>query len=175
MSAESRIASVVSLKYAVQSTMTRSCVMRSASMTCLTPAGVMSSAISGDGGASRTRMPAEWLMTKVSMRLDLVAGLELGDEVGDRLVLRVQVEQDADVAELERAVDEDDLLAQLGGGRDGQVDRDGRPADAALGAEDRDDLAGLAAVAGVPLPPAARAAATGAISAMRLAFSRSRL
>ena len=80
-------------------------------------------------------------------RLEL-AGLELGDEVGDRLVLRVQVEQDADVAELERAVHEDDLLAELGGRGDGQVDRDRRPADAALRAEDRDDDAGLAGLAG---------------------------
>ena len=32
----------------------------------LAPAGVMSSAISGDGGASSTLIPAEWLMTKVS-------------------------------------------------------------------------------------------------------------
>ena len=86
-------------------------------------------------------------------RLDLVAGLELGDEVGDRLVLRVQVEQDADVAELERAVDEDDLLAELGGGRDGQVDRDRRPADAALRAEDGDDLAGLAGSRLGAVPP----------------------
>ncbi len=67
MSAVSRIASVVSLKYAVQSTTTRSCVLRSASMTRLMPDGVISSAISGDGGASRTRMPAEWLITNVSI------------------------------------------------------------------------------------------------------------
>ena len=78
----------------------------------------------------------------------VVAGLlELGDEVGDRLVLRVEVEQHADVAELERAVDEHDLLAQLGGGRDGEVDRERRAADAALRAEDGDDLAGLAGLA----------------------------
>ena len=67
MSAASRIASVVSLKYAVQSTTTRSCVSRSASMTRLIADGVMSSAISGDGGASSTRMPAEWLITNVSI------------------------------------------------------------------------------------------------------------
>ena len=36
-----------------------------------------------------------------------------GGEVGDRLVLRVQVEQHADVAELERTVHDDDLLAEL--------------------------------------------------------------
>ena len=88
-------------------------------------------------------MPAEWLITNVSIDSSSPR-LELGDEVGDRLVLRVQVEQDADVAELERAVDEDDLLAELGRGGDGQVDREGRPADAALRAEDRDDPAGLA-------------------------------
>ena len=91
-------------------------------------------------------MPAEWLMTKVSIdSTSSPACSSSGHEVRDGLVLGVQVEQDADVAELERAVDDDDPLAQLGRGGDGQVDRDGRPADAALGAEDRDDRAGLAA------------------------------
>ena len=33
----------------------------------LAPAGVMSSAISGEGGARSTLIPAEWLMTMVSM------------------------------------------------------------------------------------------------------------
>ena len=78
-------------------------------------------------------------------RLDLVAGLfELRDEVGDRLVLRIEVQEDPDIAELERAIDEDDLLAELGGRGDGQVDRQRRAADAALGAEHGDDLAGVA-------------------------------
>ena len=76
-------------------------------------------------------------------RLEL-ARVQLGHEVGDRLVLRVEVEQDADVAELEGAVDEDRLLAELGGGRDREVDRDRRSADPALGAEHRDQLAGFA-------------------------------
>ena len=49
ISAASRMASVVSLKNAVQSTTTRSCVRRSVSRTFLTPAGVISSAISGRG------------------------------------------------------------------------------------------------------------------------------
>ena len=157
-SAASRTARVVSLKYDVQSTTTRSCVRRSASRTFLTPSAVISSAISGDGGASSTRTPEEWLIRNVSSDSS-VAGLELGDEVRDRLVLGVQVEQDADVAELERGVDEDDLLAELRGRGDGEVDRDRRPADAALGAEDRDDLAGLAARRRCgPRRPAARAA-----------------
>ena len=40
---------------------------QSASIIRLAMTGVMSSAISGLGGASSTRMPAEWLMTNVSM------------------------------------------------------------------------------------------------------------
>jgi len=68
------------------------------------------------------------------------AGIELGDQVRDRLVLRVQVEQHADVAELEGAVHQDDRLAELRRRGHRKVDRDRRPADAALRAEDRDDL-----------------------------------
>ena len=85
-------------------------------------------------------MPAVWLIEERVERVER-PDLELGDEVRDRLALGVQVEQDADVAELERAVHDDDLPAELGGGGDRQVDRDGRPADAALRAEDRDDVA----------------------------------
>ena len=48
-------------------------------------------------------------MTKRVERFDL-AGLQLGDQVRDRLAARVEVEQDADVAELEGAVDDDDRL-----------------------------------------------------------------
>ncbi len=66
VSARSRMASVVSLKDDMQSTTTRSWDTRSASIMRLAPCGVMSSAISGDGGASSTRMPAEWLMRNVS-------------------------------------------------------------------------------------------------------------
>ena len=73
-----------------------------------------------------------------------LAGFELRDEVRDRLVLRVEVEQDADVAELERAVHEARPLAELGGRGDREVDRERRAADAALRAEDGDDAAGLA-------------------------------
>jgi hypothetical protein len=62
-----------------------------------------------------------------------------------RLALRVQVEQDPDIAELERRIDQHDLLAEVGGRRDRQVHRDGRSTDAALGAEDRDDPTRIAA------------------------------
>ena len=41
-----------------------------------------------------------------------------GSRSSDRLVLRVQVEQDADVAELEEPSTSDDPLAELGGGGD---------------------------------------------------------
>ena len=88
-------------------------------------------------------MPAEWLMTNVSMDSTL-AGFHLGDEIRDRLVLGVEVQQDPDITELERAVDDDHLLAQLADGRDREVDGDGGLADAALRAEYRDDHAGFA-------------------------------
>ena len=145
VSAESRIASVVSLKNDVQSTTTSSCVRRSASITRLI-AGRRDQLGHLRARRGEQHPDAGGVVDHERVdRLDLVTGLlELGDEVGDRLVLRVQVEQDADVAELERAVDEDDLLAELGRRGDGEVDGQGRPADAALGAEDRDDLAGLA-------------------------------
>ena len=113
-------------------------------------------------------------MTKVSMRLEL-AGLELGHEVRDRLVLGVEVEQDADVAELERAVHEDDPLAELRGGGDGQVDRDRRPADAALGAEDGDDQPGSPSPSPRPSPCRRTAAAGDADPALLLALARADL
>ena len=146
MSAASRIARVVSLKNAVQSTTTRSWVRRSASMTRLMP-GRRDEL--GHLGRRRRQQDADAgrvVDHERVDRLDLVAGLlELRDEVGDGLVLGVQVEQYADVAELEGAVDDDDPLAELGGGRDGQVDGHGRATDAALRAEHGHDLAGLAA------------------------------
>ena len=89
-------------------------------------------------------MPEEWLIMNVSRDFGLAAALELAGEIRDRLVARVEVQQDADVAELERGVDEPDLLAGLRGG-DGEVHRDRGAADAALGAEDRDHVRGLAA------------------------------
>ena len=46
-------------------------------------------------------------------RLHLPA-LELRDEVGDRLVLGVQIEEHTDVAELERTVDEDEWRTWIG-------------------------------------------------------------
>ena len=150
-SARSRMASVVSLNDAEQSTMTRSCVPAE-HLEDLLDAGRRDQlghlrARAGRAGPGRPRSGS---IMNVSSDLGLAAGLELGDEVGDRLVLGVEVEQDADVAELERAVDEGDLLAELGGRGDGQVDGDRGPADAALGAEDGDDLAGLAGPAPRP-------------------------
>jgi hypothetical protein len=53
------------------------------------------------------------------------------------------VEQDADISELEAAVDDADPLAELGRGH-AEVDGDGRATDAALGREDGHDAAGLA-------------------------------
>ena len=90
-------------------------------------------------------MPAEWLITIVS--IDSTSWpwlLEFGDEVGDRLVLQIEIQEDPDIPELERAIDEDDLLAELGGRGDGHVDRQRRATDAALRAEHGDDLTGVA-------------------------------
>src|SRR5215212_5314149 len=86
--------------------------------------------------------------------LGLAAALELARKIRDRLVARVEVEQDADVPELERGVDQPDLLAGLRGGH-GQVHGDRGPADAPLGAEDRDHI-GRVAAAVVVAPVAAR-------------------
>ena len=105
--------------------------------------------------------------------------LELRDDVRDRLVLGVEVEQDADVPELERPVHEAGPLAELGRRGDREVDRERRAADAALGAEHGDDPAGLAVLA-LDLGPdrdggGAAAAATGGATAMRDSFSCSRV
>ena len=55
------------------------------------------------------------------------------------------------------AVDEAGLLAELGGGGDREVDGERGAADAALGAEHRDDAAGLAGLAlGAARPRSAR-------------------
>ena len=59
----------------------------------------------------------------------------VADDVGDGL-LRVQVEQRRDAAELEREVHQDHLVGPLGDRRDRDVGRHGRRADAALGAVD---------------------------------------
>ena len=164
-SAASRIASVVSLNHDVQSTITRSWLRRSASRTRLHARRRDQLGHLRRGRGEQHPDPGRVVDDERVERLGL-AGLELRDEVRDRLVLRVQVEQDADVAELERAVDEDDRLAELGRGRDREVDRDRRPADAALRAEDRDDLAVVSAVVGrrCAPPPVRCRDATGAIA-----------
>jgi hypothetical protein len=71
-------------------------------MTRFTADGVIRSAVSGHGGAWTPR--GRVVDDERVDRLDLAARLELRDQVDDRLVLRVEVEQDADVAELERGV-----------------------------------------------------------------------
>ena len=108
-------------------------------------------------------------------------GLELGDQVRDGLVLGVEVEQDADVAELERRVHEADALAELGGRGDREVDGERGAADAALGAEHGDDPAGLAVLLAIGGGGAGRPAVTGAVAAatgwtaIRESLSRSRV
>ena len=91
------------------------------------------------------------------------------------LLFGLRLSSTPDVTELEGAIHDDDLLAELGGGGDREVDRDRRPADATLGAEDGDDQSGLAGSPLRPLPvPDPFDAAAEAI-AIRLCFSRSRV
>ena len=65
----------------------------------------------------------------------------LARDVGDRLVLRIEIEQDANVAELQAAIDERDAHVELRLGRNCEVDRKSGPADSALGREEADDSA----------------------------------
>ena len=62
-------------------------------------------------------------------------------DVDDALAVEPEVEEHAVVAELQVAVDEADLAPELAMERDRGVDRDGRRADAALGAVEREDPA----------------------------------
>ena len=66
-------------------------------------------------------------------------------DVDDALAIEAEVEEDAVVAELEVAVDQRDLASELAMQRDRRVDRDGRRADPALGAVEREDRARAAA------------------------------
>ena len=142
MSAASRMARVVSLKNAVQSTTTRSCDRRSVSRIFLTPAAVDQLRRLRRG---RREEDADAGGVIDHERVDGVelAQFKLGNEVGDGLRLRVQVEEHAHVAELEGRVDDHDLLVEHRRGRDSEVDRHGRATDAALGAENGDDQARL--------------------------------
>ena len=67
-------------------------------------------------------------------------GDPVGRQVEDRRRVDGHLEQRPQVAELEAAVDQDGALLQLGE-RDGEVERDRRLADAALGREDADQTA----------------------------------
>ena len=71
---------------------------------------------------------------------DVAIRLATLDRVEHRAVLRVQVEQDADVTELEVRVDERDPLLRVAADRQRQVRRQGRASDSSLGGEDGDDL-----------------------------------
>ena len=66
-----------------------------------------------------------------------VAVGDVAQDVHDGLVLGVEVEQDAHVAELEAGIHEGDRLAQLRGQGHGEVDRERGAAHAALGREER--------------------------------------
>ena len=142
-SALSRMASVVSLNDEAQSTTVSSWRDRSTSMTRLIAAGVTSSAISGEGGASRTLTPDEWAMTKVSSDSGSPPESSSGTRSAIDLLFGFRFRRTPDVAELERAVEQADALASIRRRRDGRVDRDRGAAHPALRAEDRHDLARL--------------------------------
>ena len=82
-----------------------------------------------------------------------------GHDVDDGLAVEPEVEEDPVVAELEVAVDQRDLAAELAMERDGRVDRDRRRADTALGAVEREDRG--RAAAGPGAPPSARSGRAG--------------
>ena len=104
--------------------------------------GVTSAAPSGDAGAARTCSPRSWRIAYVRRSSgSRMRGL-VADDVGERLLRGGRLRWRRDAAELERQVDEHDLVRSLGGRGDRDVRRDGRRADAALGAVDRDDPAG---------------------------------
>ena len=155
MSAASRIASVVSLNHdgAVDDdeVVARGGAPRGRACTAV---GVISSAISGDGGASRTRTPAEWLMTNVSSDSGSPASSS-GTRSAIDLFFGFRLSRTPTSPNWNEPSIEDDRLAELGRRGDREVDRDRRPADAALRAEDRDDLAVVVAVAAAGAAPPA--------------------
>ena len=101
--------------------------------------GRTSSAASGFGGASSRSMPDSCLTRICLIRSPSIDGR--AHDVDDALAVEPEVEEHAVVAELQVAVDEADLAAELAVERDGGVDGDGRRPDAALGAVEREDPA----------------------------------
>ena len=94
------------------------------------------SAVSGDGGASSRSIPESCLT--MTWRDEVVVDRRRGHDVDDALAIEPEVEEHAVVAELEVGVHQRDLAAELAMERDRRVDRDGRRADAALGAVERE-------------------------------------
>src|ERR1019366_6123230 len=134
-SAWSRMARVVSDIADEQSTMIRSLVRRSISRTLRTPVGVTSSAISGEGGARSTLAPDEWTVRNGSIDSSSRPASRSGARSAIDLFFGFGLSRaptspnwDGPSARVVR-------WPGLGGGRDRQVDRDRRPADAALGTE----------------------------------------
>ena len=69
---------------------------------------------------------------------EVVVDRRRGHDVDDALAIEPEVEEDPVVAELEVGVHQRDLAAELAMERDRRVDRDGRRADPALGAVERE-------------------------------------
>ena len=101
--------------------------------------GWTSSAVSGDG---RREQQVDARVVLDQDGLDQVAvDRGRGHDVDDALAIETQVEEDPVVAELEVAIDQAHLPAQLAVQRDGDVDRDGRGAHAALRPVEGEDAA----------------------------------
>ncbi len=116
--------------------------MRSASSVLRTPAGVIVSAISGDGGASRTRTPDEWLMTNVSIDSSSPASSS-GTRSAIDLFFGLRLSRTPTSPNWNEPSTRTVLLPRSAAADDGEVDGDRRPADAALRAEHGDELAGF--------------------------------
>ena len=104
--------------------------------------GEIESAADGSTGAGRTRRPVAGMGREEAVHQRTVGLIDRGGGV-DRGVRRRDAEQHGDVAELEVAVDDRDLLRGTRGQRDGEVRRQDALADATLGGEGDDDATEL--------------------------------
>ena len=91
----------------------------------------------GPGGCGQDMQSAVVAHRVGPQQLRLADRRFVADDIGEGL-LRVEVEKRRDPAELEREVDQDDLVRPPGDGGDADVRGDRRRPDAALRAVDRD-------------------------------------
>ena len=115
--------------------------------------------------------PDEWLMTNVSIDSSSPASSS-GMRSAIDLFFGLRLSRTPTSPNWNEPSTRTVSLAELGRGRDREVDRDRRSTDAALGAEDRDQLAGFAV--GATGGAVAAAATAVSVTAIRR-FSRSRV